>query len=60
MNFYYLDITDSGGVNRRHIIEPLDDGGLKSWPLSDENPNKVALDEWLAKGNTLTEWTPEP
>jgi hypothetical protein len=57
--FHYLDITSTDGTVRRHIIEPLDDGGLKSWPLSDENPNKIGLDEWLAKGNTLTEWTPK-
>jgi hypothetical protein len=55
--FYFFDITNDIGAER-HIIEPLDGGGYRTWPLTDDNPNKAGLDEWLAKGNTLTEWNP--
>lgn len=56
--FYYLDIDSLNGT-QRHILQPLADGGVMSFPLTDDNPNKVAYDEWVAKGNTATEWQPE-
>lgn len=59
MSFFTLDITSMDGVTQRHIVEPSEDGSVKSWPLTDDNPNKPALDEWLAKGNKLTEYNPE-
>ncbi len=56
--FYYLDINGLNGT-QRHILQPLADGGMMSFPLTDDNPNKVAYDAWVAKGNTATEWSPE-
>ncbi len=61
MKYFYCDIlSPMTETFQRHIIEPLDGGGFRSWPLNDENPNKPGLDAWLAEGNTITEWTPEP
>ena len=56
--FYYLDIESFGEV-QRHILQPLSDGGVMSFPLTDNNPNKPAYDAWVAEGNTATEWKPE-
>jgi hypothetical protein len=56
--FYYLDIESFGKV-QRHILQPLSDGAVMSFPLTDDNPNKVAYDAWVAEGNTATEWQPE-
>jgi hypothetical protein len=56
--FYYLD-TESFGQVQRHILQPLADGGVMSFPLTDDNPNKPAYDSWVAEGNTATEWSPE-
>jgi hypothetical protein len=56
--FYYLDIDGLKGT-QRHILQPLADGGVMSFPLTDDNPNKVAYDAWVAEGNTATEWSPE-
>lgn len=56
--FYYLDIESFGKV-QRHILQRLADGGVRSFPLTDDNPNKPAYDAWVAEGNTATEWQPE-
>ena len=56
--FYYLDIDGLNGT-QRHILQRLADGGVRSFPLTDDNPNKVAYDAWVAEGNTATEWQPE-
>jgi hypothetical protein len=56
--FYYLDI-ETYGVVQRHILHPLSDGSVMSFPLTDDNPNKAAYDAWVAEGNTATEWSPE-
>ena len=56
--FYYLDI-ETYGVVQRHILQPLSDGAVMSFPLTDDNPNKPAYDAWVAEGNTATEWSPE-
>ena len=55
--FYYLDIESFGKV-QRHIFQPLADGGVRSFPLTDDNPNKAAYDVWVAEGNTAEEWSP--
>ncbi len=57
--FYYLDIENMNGDIKRHIFQPLSDGGVRSFPLTDDNPNKPAYDAWLAEGNTATEYSPE-
>jgi hypothetical protein len=56
--FYYLDIESFEQI-QRYIFQPLSDGGVRSFPLSDDNPNKAAYDAWVAEGNTATEWSPE-
>ena len=56
--FYYLDI-ESFGVVQRHILQLLSDGGVRSFPLTDDNPNKPVYDTWVAEGNTAEEWTGE-
>ena len=55
--FYYLDIESFGQV-QRHILQRLEDGGVRSFPLTDDNPNKPAYDAWVAEGNTAEEWSP--
>ena len=58
--FYFIDITEPMTQTvQRHIIQPLDDGGVCSFPLTDDNPNKPAYDAWVTEGNTATEWKPE-
>ena len=56
--FYYLDITSIYGT-QRHILKRLPDGGVMSFPLTDDNPNKAAYDAWVAEGNTAEEWRSE-
>jgi hypothetical protein len=56
--FYYIDLESFGQV-QRHILQPLADGAVKSFPLTDDNPNKAAYDAWVAEGNTAEEWAPE-
>ena len=56
--FYYIDLESFGQV-QRHILQPLADGAVKSFPLTDDNPNKAAYDAWVAEGNTATEWNKE-
>jgi hypothetical protein len=53
--FYYLDIDGLNGT-QRHILQRLGDGGVMSFPLTDDNPNKTAYDAWVAEGNTAEEW----
>ena len=57
--FYYFDIETMSGNTQRHIMQPLDDGGVRSFPLTDDNPNTTAYLEWVALGNTPEEWNPE-
>lgn len=55
--FYYLDMTDYRGNTQRHIMQRLDDGGMRSFPLTDDNPNTAKYLAWVAEGNTAEEWT---
>ena len=55
--YYYLDITNIAGT-QRHILTRLPDGGVMSFPLTDDNPNRPAYDAWVAEGNTPEEWNP--
>ena len=55
--FYYIDITDYDNSTQRHIMQPLNDGGVRSFPLTDDNPNMVAYLAWVAEGNTAEEWS---
>ena len=57
--FYYLDTTDFYGNTQRHILQRLGDGGVRSFPLTDDNPNTVEYLAWIADGNEATEWNPE-
>lgn len=56
--YYYLDIKTTNGI-QRHIFMPLPDSGVMSFPLTDDNPNKAAYDQWIEDGNVATEWTPD-
>jgi hypothetical protein len=56
--FYYLDIESFGKV-QRHILQRLADGGVRSFPLTDDNPNKPAYDAWVTEGNEAEEWSPD-
>jgi hypothetical protein len=56
--FYYLDIETINGTHR-HIFQPLTNGGVMSFPLTNDNPNKAAYDAWVAEGNTAEEWSPD-
>jgi hypothetical protein len=56
--FYYLDMTNPMTAEvQRHIMQRLDDGGVRSFMLTDDNPNTVAYLAWVAEGNTAEEWT---
>jgi hypothetical protein len=57
--FYHFDITDYMNNTQRHIMQPLEDGGTRSFPLTDDNPNTEAYLAWVAAGNEATEWNPE-
>ncbi len=58
--FYYLDLTNpmTDGV-QRHIMQRLDGGGVRSFMLTNDNPNTAAYLAWVAEGNEATEWNPE-
>jgi hypothetical protein len=50
----YRDLVDPGsGETVRHIIEPLPDGGVRTFPYVDGNPNKERIDGLIADGDTL-------
>jgi hypothetical protein len=56
--FYYFDSTNPMTDEvQRHIMQRLDDGGVMSFPLTDDNPNTAAYLAWVAEGNEATEWT---
>jgi hypothetical protein len=56
--FYYLDLTNPiTDEVQRHIMQRLEDGGVRSFPLTDDNPNTIAYLAWVAEGNEATEWT---
>lgn len=57
MMFYFFDTTDFYGNTQRHIMQRLNDGGVMSFPLTDDNPNTAAYLAWVAEGNTAEEWT---
>lgn len=57
--FYYLDITNFYGNTQRHIMQRINDGGVRSFPLTDDNPNMAAYLAWVAEGNEATEWNSE-
>lgn len=54
--FYYFDATDHKDNTQRHIMQRLNDGGVRSFPLTDDNPNTAAYLAWVADGNTAEEW----
>ena len=58
--FYFIDVeaplTDEV---QRHIMQQLDDGGVRSFPLTDDNPNTAGYLAWVAEGNTAEEWNPK-
>ena len=55
--FYYFDATDYKDNTQRHIMQRLEDGGMRSFPLTDDNPNTAGYLAWVAEGNTAEEWT---
>ena len=55
--YYYTDVETLNGI-QRHIFTLLPDGGIRSFPLTDDNPNKAAYDQWVEDGNVATEWSP--
>lgn len=57
--YYFFDITDYNGVTQRHIMQKLDDGGVRSFPLTPDNPNTAVYEAWLAEGNEPETWEPE-
>jgi len=57
--FYFFDCPEfMTGNMQRHIMQPLDDGGVRSFPLTDDNPNTAAYLAWVAEGNIAEEWNP--
>jgi hypothetical protein len=58
MYYFYDDEHPLRGTTR-HIIQPLHDGGMRTFPMTDDNPNMVDYLAWVAEGNTAEEWNPE-
>ena len=56
--YFFFDVENPTGV-QRHIVARLDDGGVRSFPMVDDNPNMVEYLAWVAEGNTAEEWTGE-
>lgn len=54
--YFYFDLTDYAGNVQRHILKKLDDNGVRSFPLTDDNPNTEAYLAWVAEGNTPEPW----
>jgi hypothetical protein len=58
--FYFLDISNPiTNETQRHIMQRLEDGGVRSFPLTYDNPNTAAYKLWLEDGNTPEPWEPE-
>ena len=57
--FYYFDATDHNDNTQRHIMQRLDDGGVRSFPLTDGNPNTNSYLAWIEAGNIPEEWVGE-
>ena len=58
--YYFLDLHDYvTDTQVRHILQNLEDGGVRSFPLTPDNPNTAAYEAWLAEGNQPEEWTPD-
>jgi hypothetical protein len=55
--YYFFDMTPPNEETQRHIMQRLEDGGVRSFPLTDDNPNTAAYLAWVAEGNEATEWT---
>ena len=56
--FYFIDVpVIMTNETQRHIMQRLDDGGVRSFPLTDDNPNTAGYLAWVAEGNTAEEWT---
>jgi hypothetical protein len=56
---YYKFTRTLNGKQTTFIVSLHEDGGQMVFPLTDDNPNKVAYDAWVAEGNTAEEWSPE-
>ena len=39
------------------IIQPLQDGGVRTFMVSEENPDYQQYLSWVAEGNTPEEWS---
>ena len=56
--FYFIDITEYTGVTTRHIMEQLDDGGVRSFFADESNPHYQHYLAWLKEGNIPEPWNP--
>jgi hypothetical protein len=56
--YYYIDTTHMGQT-QRIIILRTGENSITQFPLTDDNPNKVAYDAWVAEGNVAEEWQPQ-
>ena len=55
--FYYFNTTNPmTDTPQRHIMQRLEDGGVRSSPLTDDNPNTAAYLAWVAEGNEAQPW----
>jgi hypothetical protein len=56
--YSYIDVTHMGRT-QRIILLRTGENSIMQFPLTDDNPNKVAYDAWVAEGNTAEEWSPQ-
>ena len=55
--YFYLD-QEQLGVTVRHILRPLADSGVQSFPDVESNtgPERAAFLAWVAAGNSPEPW----
>lgn len=57
---YYKTIIDTAWQKDLVIIvQPLGDGGVRTFPEDESNPDYQQYLAWLAEGNTPEEWNPD-
>lgn len=57
--FYIFSRVSEMYGEQHYIFETLGDGGVRSFPAENTNPDYRAYLAWVAEGNTAEPWQPE-